>query len=133
MILPARSRLASAWPSFGGFVKILKRDQEPLHRPQWAKSEHGDERQPQRCVYPEWRLIQDFRHQSRGDDDEASEEDNEDRRAVTGIGEIVVEPAGGAARAQRDKALEQFAIAAHLHDKPANAAAERVLIVLSIT
>ena len=71
-----------------------------------------DQRQPQHRVHPERRLIEDLGEQRRADDDEAGDEHDEDRGPVAGIGEAVIEPADVAARPQRQKALEQLALAA---------------------
>src|SRR3569833_1871237 len=61
---------------------------------------------------PDRRAVIDLQPQHRPDDDEADDQDDEDGRTVAGICERIVEPAGGAAWLQRQKAVEELALAA---------------------
>ena len=55
----------------------------------------SDQRQryPNDEVQPQRRLVGDLHPQRQADDDEADDQDDEDRRAVAGVGEGIVEPA----------------------------------------
>ena len=104
-----RRRLPESCDHFGsrsisrpgrGLVMELQRDQQRLHRAQRQQRGREDQRQPQRGVQPERRLVFDLDDQRAADHDGAGDHDDEHRRPVAGIDEGVIEPAGFAARPQ---------------------------------
>ena len=63
-------------------------------------------------MHPEWRLVGDLDDQGREHHEEAGTQDDEDRRAVAGIREGIIQPAFLAAWPQFEKAGEHLALAA---------------------
>src|SRR5436853_393540 len=90
----------------------LHRDQDALDRPQRNERRDEDQRQPERRVDPIRRGVENLHGQRREYDQEPREEHREERRPVGRIDERIVEPAGVAARSERQEALEQLALAA---------------------
>src|ERR1700735_5884707 len=89
----ARSRLLLAEALLRRAVMILQRDQQSFHRPQRTQRDNKDERQPQSRVYPQRRLVEDFSHQRREDDNEDREKRDEHGGSVAGIGETGMQAA----------------------------------------
>ena len=90
----------------------LQRDQKRFHRAQRPQRDGKGQRQPQRGVQPERRLVFHFHDQRRGDDDRARDHDDEDRRPVAGVDEGIVEPAGFTVRPKRQESGIELALAA---------------------
>ena len=57
-------------------------------------------------------MIKRLDDQCGADNDETRQQDDEDRRAIAGIGEAIIKTANVAARLQREKALKEFTSAA---------------------
>src|SRR5580692_1970025 len=97
---------------FRGFVMVLQRYHEPLHRAQRTQRDDQYQWQPQHGVDPIGRVIERLDDQGCADHDEAGEEHDEYGRSVTGSRKTIIESAGIAARTRRQKALEQLALTA---------------------
>jgi hypothetical protein len=106
------SRFLTAEPALRRLVMILQRDHQAFHGTQGAERDHYDQRQPQRRVNPIGRMEQDLCDQGGADDDRAGEKHDEHGRPVSGIGKCVIKTAMLTMRPQRQKALEQLALAA---------------------
>jgi hypothetical protein len=106
------SRFLTAEPALCSFVMILQRDHQAFHGTQGADRDHYDQRQPQRRVNPIGWMEQNLCDQGGADDDRAGEKHDEYGRPVSGIGKCVIKTAMLTMRQQRQKALEQLALAA---------------------
>jgi len=95
---------------FGAMV-VLERNQKTFQGPEHTKAEREHERQPHHEMNPDRRAIGYLRQKRRAGDHKSDDEDNEDCWTVSRIREAEIEAAGGAARSEIQKALEQSALA----------------------
>ena len=89
----------------------LKRDHQPLQRPQHTAGQNDREWQPENQVHPDRRLVGQFDEQHQADNDEADDHDDKDCRAVAAVSEGIVKSTGHAGFLDAQETVKKLSLA----------------------